>query len=186
MTVCFDRSHRGSRGDGRAAQRTGAGCGREEPWRPRGQLQGTGVRERSRGALGPGLPMVLGARLPAGQPLSRKQQQPFLPAGSRRASPLSAHSCLFCVLVCTGDLVTPTLPVSTGLSGDTALTLLPEFSPVPGPPWTSAAPPLTWGRHSCFSGRVKRRCHYHGQQTEKSKSWHLWALSALSKLSRWL
>lgn len=81
--------------------------------------------EGSRGALGPGLPVVLRASLPARQSLSRKQQQPFLPARSKRASPFSAHSCLFCVLVCTGDLVTPTLPVSTGLSGDMALTLLP-------------------------------------------------------------
>ena len=140
--------------------------------------------EGSRGALDPGLPVVLGASLPARQPLSRKQQQPFLPARSKRASPFSAYSCLFCVLVCTGDLVTPTLPVSTGLSGDTGADppALAQSSP-----WASldlSSSTFNLGTAPTLLREVKLRCHYHGWQTEKSESWRLWALSALSKLSR--
>lgn len=147
---------------------------------------GGGYKVRGQGR-GPGGPWVLGARLPARQPLSRKQQQPFQPASQEQegTSPLCS-SCLFCVLICTGDLVTPTLPVLMGLSGDTALTLLPELGPVPGPLWTSAAPPLTWGQRPRLSGRAKCRCRHHGQQTEKPEGWRLWALSALSKLCRGL
>lgn len=75
-------------------------------------------------ALGPGLLLVLGAKL-ARPPLSRKEQQPFQPAGTRRSPQLSAvnsrpgsaASFLFCVLVCKMKPITHTLSVPVGHRG---------------------------------------------------------------------
>ena len=184
VTVCFDRSHRGSRGDGRAAQHTRAGCGRQEPWRPRGRLQGRGVRGGVPG--GPGPRAACGPRgQPPGQAASLQKAAAALPASQEQEG--ISLLCLLLPLLC---------PRLHGGPGHThAASVYRAFrrhgadppALAQSSPWASldlSSSTFNLGTAPTLLREVKLRCHYHGWQTEKSESWRLWALSALSKLSR--
>lgn len=112
---------------------------------------GAATRYRAgRGPRGCGAGVALG---PRGQLLCQAERNSGPSSHQRLGRHLPHHDCtaspLFCVLICRRELVAQMQPDSMGqrgpwVSGDRALTLLLDLSPVPRLLWASTAPSGKW------------------------------------------